>query len=1009
MSGAALPPPGVYDIPAGVPFLDVLVERLLRLEPGELASVHLLLPSRRTCELARRRFLDLAGGRPLLLPRIEPVGEVDALDELTADPAFAFDVPPAILPLHRTLLLARLVATAQGLPVEQAVRLASELGSLLDELATEEVDLDALAGLVPEAYAGHWQLTLRFLAVLRERWPEILAERGRVDPPVRRRLLLDARAERWRRDPPDHPVIAAGITGTVPAVARLLAVIARLPKGYVILPGLDRWLDDRAWEAVRATPTHPQWALARLLHEHLGVDRAAVRPFAPEREDARIRARGRLWSEVMRPAARAEDWRHVTPPSDDALSGLTVSVAADRAEEALEIALRMREALEEPGRTAILVTPDRNLARRVSAELQRWHLQVDDTGGLPLDQTPPGRFLLHLAHACLEDPAPAALLALLQHPFARGGRDPAVFRRFSRLLEREVLRGPRPAGGMEGLRVLLRQRAAEAQANGDGGRAGELQALLEWYDGLLEILQPLLAFTGRRGVDPHALLDAHLRTAEALARGPEEGDEGRPPPKLPGLWSEWSGRALRRFVEELRPALADLGPVDPAAWPAILAHLMALQTVRPPFGGHPRLAIVGQMESRLVTADLVILGGLDEGTWPRPAQGGPWLSRGMRADAGLPPAEQRIGFSAHDFVQAACAREVVITRSRRDEAGNPTVPSRWLQRLEAVLHAAGRKIGDLADPKRRAWAQALDRPDGYRPCARPQPSPPRHLRPRVFHATEIEHLLNDPFRVYARRILGLEPLDPLDADPTATERGRIVHAILCAFCRAHPAGLPVRDAEELAALLGHFAARHFDALAAHPHVRLVWEERFRHIARDVARAELERRRDGRSVHAEVRGSRQVDLADGEDADPIALELRARADRIERTATGLRIIDYKTGAVPGRKDIARGLAPQLLVEALIAAGGGFEGVPAADVEAIEYWRLSGTARGVEMKTYGEPELGEWLRRAEEGLRRLLRHFLLEEAPFAAVPRPEAAERFNPYYHLARVQEWWGTSP
>ncbi|GBD42314.1 hypothetical protein HRbin39_01704 [bacterium HR39] len=646
------------------------------------------------------------------------------------------------------------------------------------------------------------------------------------------------------------------------------------------------------------------------------------------------------------------------------------------------------------------MTPDRNLARRVSAELQRWQLQVDDTGGLPLDQTPPGRFLLHLAHACLEDFAPAALLALLQHPFAQGGGDPVEFRRFARRLELEALRGPRPAGGAEGLRLVLRRRLAEAEERGAAERAGELRALLAWYDHLLGLLRPLLAFAGRRQVDPRALLAAHLAAAEALAAGAD----GR----VDGLWSDWTGRAMRRFVDELEPALADLGPVDAAAWPAILAHLMALQTVRPPYGGHPRLAIVGQIESRLVSADLVILGGLDEGIWPRPPHGGPWLSRGMRGDVGLPPAEQRIGFSAHDFVQAACAREVVLSRSRRDEGGNPTVPSRWLQRLEAVLHAAGRGLDHLADPLRRGWTRRLDRPDGYRPCPRPEPSPPAQLRPRVFHATEIGDLITDPFRVYARRVLELEPLDPLDADPTAAERGRIVHAILCAFCRTHPTALPHADPDALAALLRDLASRHFEALAAHPHVRLGGEERFRHMAAAGAARELERRRDGLRVHAEVRGGIPFDIADG-DGDPFPVELRARADRIEEAAGTLRIVDYKTGGVPRPDEIARGLAPQLLIEALIAVRGGFEGVPGGTVEAVEYWRLLGTARGMEVNAYGGERLAGWLRQAEEGLRRLLRHFLVDGAPFSAVPRPEVAERHNPWRDLARVQEWLGSEP
>ncbi len=996
MVAGGLPPPGVYDIPAGAPFLDLLAERLLALDGDTLAQTRILLPSRRACQELQRHLVRRAGERALLLPRLEPVGEVDPA-ELVLDPEVAATIPPAMPPLLRILLLARLVAPAQGLPVEQAVRLAGELATLLDELATEEVGLEAVTRLAPDEYAEHWQTILQFLEILRDHWPAILRQYGMVDPAERRRRLLDALAARWQQQPPPEPVIAAGVTGTVPAVARLLGVIARLPRGYVILPGLDRWLDEEAWAQVRHTPTHPQWALARLLADHLRVERQAVRPFAPEAETGWMHARGRLWSEVMRPAVSGLE-ADASLPLEEALSGLVVSTASDRAEQALELALRLRDVLETPGRRAILITPDRHLARRVAAELRRWQLEVDDTGGLPLDQTPPGRFLLHLAHACLEPFSPPALLAALQHPLARGGREAGEFRRLARQLERELLRGPRPAGDLAGLGRLLKKRHEQACADGDPARSETLAQLLAWFEALKQDLKPLLCLADKSEVRAEELLQAHIQAAENLARDPEGSSKE--------LWKGWMGQKLALFLRELEPALAVLGSLEPAAWPAVLAHLMAQVTVRPPHGGHPRLAIVGQLESRLVSADLVILAGLEEGSWPRPAMGGPWLSRSMREDAGLPPVDQRIGFAAHDFVQAAGAQAVVLSTSRRDEGGNPTVASRWLQRLEAVLQARGFDLERLDDARVRHWARQLDRPQAHRPRPRPRPCPPRHVRPRAYHATEIGHLLRDPFRIYAYRILGLEPLEPLDADPTAADRGRIIHLILRDFCRHHPAALPDGDPEALVQQLVEFSEGRFGALDAHPHLRLVWKTRFELMVRHLVAEEYRRRTPDIRVHAEVAGWREITLEDV-DGTPLTVTIHARADRIEKAGGRIRIIDYKTGSVPKAREIRLGLAPQLPVEAWIATAGGFAEVGPGEVEAVEYWQLTGTSRGMETKVYDRNTLKSWIAGVDQGLRRLLVHFLRDEAPYAAIPRPDVAEqRFNPYHHLARVQEWWG---
>lgn len=988
MAERGLPPPGVWTIDPHLPFLELLAEALVA-EPAErLADTLVLLPSRRTCLALRELLLARAQGRALLLPRIRPVGEPDE-PELALDPALECELPPAISPLRRRLLLTRLLYAAHGLPHEQAVRLAGELTRLLDELQTEEVDPSALDAIVPEELAEHWQRTLAFLRILREVWPSILEAEGRIDPAERRRRLLDLQAERWRRQPPRGPLVAAGSTGSIPAVARLLAVIREVG-GIVLLPGLDLDLDEASWQAAGCEPSHPQYGFVQLL-ARMGIDREAVRPWpgsAPEPVQA---ARVALWRETMRPASASERWSRNPPFSARALDGLSLIEAPDPAREAARIALRLRALLETPDKRALLVTTDRNLARRVAIELRRWQVEVDDSAGVPLDQTPPGSFLLLCAHLLAEGAPPAVLLATLGHPLARGGQDQGHFRRYVRALERAILRGPRPAFGLDGIAAALASLAADPALSARHKGPIPLAELARWFADIASWAAPFDALAQAHGRAPlTALLDALLAFATRLAAD-ERGDAGE-------LWAKDAGRALAAFLAELAAAADCVADLPVAAFPPFLAVLMAAVTVRPQRPGHPRIAILGQFESRLQSADLVIVGGLVEGNWPRRSDASPWLNRAMRAALGLPPAERQVGYAALDFVAAASAPEVVLSWAARNEEGQPTVPSRWLVRLQAVLRAAGTDPKTLTDGQIATLATALDRPEGPAcPCRRPAPKPPAEVRPRRYWASDIEDLIRDPYRFYARRILGLEPLEPLDADPGAAENGMLVHRALHDFVMRYPDGPPEDGLARLLAIGRELFAR----FAASPDVQALWWPRFEAIARWFCDLERRRRTVASQVLAEVEG--RLTLAVGDQC----FEIRARADRLERCdPEGLVIVDYKTGRPPTKKEVVAGFAPQLPVEGLIARDGAFGDV-SGPVVALEYWQLSGDEQGGACAlSLNSPQTDELLAAARTGLARLLAHFADANTAYVAIPRPELAARYNPYDHLTRRQEWWG---
>jgi ATP-dependent helicase/nuclease subunit B len=739
----------------------------------------------------------------------------------------------------------------------------------------------------------------------------------------------------------------------------------------VVLPGLDLYSDDGTWAAV--DQGHAQFGLAQLLRR-IGVERAQVKPWHGAGGE---RPRQVLLRETLRPTETTEQWRHLPALAPEAALGLVRIDCADTIEEAGVIALAMRQALETPGRTAALVTPDRGLARRVGAELRRWEIVVDDSAGRPLAATPPGSFLRLTAEMLCGALAPVDLLAVLKHPLALGGRDPGALRAAARDLDRFALRGPRPGPGFEGLAAAL------AVSRRDTDRAAAL------LDDLSKHGAEPLALCRAGDVSLAKLLSGHVRFAEWLAT-----DDGG----TCHLWATEAGEAAMRFIAELLRAAGGLPGMAGAGYATLLQALMAGQAVRPAFGLHPRLHIWGPLEARLQQTDLVLLGGLNEGSWPAAAAADTWLSRPMAARLGLPAPERRIGLAAHDFTQAACGAEVILTRAAKVE-GTPTVPSRWLLRLEQVLTAAGLKL-DTATPRTlRGWHRQLDQTGPPQPIEAPECRPPVAARPRKLSVTQVETWIRDPYAVYARHILKLRALDPIAADPGAADYGNVVHRALETFAATYPNQLP---GDALAALLD-MGRTSFGAMLERPGVRAYWWPRFQRIAAWFLAEEASRRPAILPLATEAKGSLTIDAPAG------PFELTAIADRIDRLADGsLCIIDYKTGVVPSESELLRGEAPQLPLEAAIAIAGGFAGMPAGEVSTLSYWRVSGGREAGQIKNI-KAHGGELAQAARQGLADLIARFDDPNTAYLARPRPAIAPRFSDYDHLARIKEWSAGGP
>jgi ATP-dependent helicase/nuclease subunit B len=739
----------------------------------------------------------------------------------------------------------------------------------------------------------------------------------------------------------------------------------------VVLPGLDIEADGALWEEVLRDPAHPQHVMAKFL-ETIGVERGAVKPWV---RAAAAQPRAKLLREALAPAGLTHRWRFSKGIDARGLKGLRRLDCGSPQDEAGAIALLLREALEAPGRTAALITPDRDLARRVAAELKRWQVDIDDSAGVPLNRTPPGVFLRLVLALAAEEWAPLPLLSVLKHPLAGCGLPAGAIRERVRALEKETLRGPRPKQGAAGLRELLKP---------------EWRALHDLVDRIEAASASLVAALASDETELKSLVAAHIACCERLAASDEEEGPAR-------LWREPAGEAAALFLNELLQEAEGFPRFRGSEYPALFESLLSGPVVRPPYGRHPRLFIWGLLEARLQQADLVVLGGLNEGIWPAQIASDPWLSRPMRQSFGLPPPERRIGAAAHDFALALGAREVVMTRAVRIE-GAPTVASRWLLRLDTVLRAAGVANTLGADIAPRSWHEQLDEPaDDPMPMQPPAPRPPLAARPRKLSITEIETWRRDPYAIYAKHVLRLKALDPLDADPGAADRGIVIHEALGNFLEAYPRQLPPNTIEQLRAL----GLQSFAPLLDRPGVWAFWWPRYKRIAEWIAAMEAERRPLLEDILAEVDGRMTIEAAAGR------FEIVGRADRIERRRDGkIALIDYKTGSVPEAGDLAEGITPQLALEAAMVEQGGVAALGKASVAELAYWKLGGgDPAGQVMRREDDPaELRALIERTVLGIRNLIATFDDASMPYLAVPRPEKAPRYSDYAHLERQKEW-----
>ncbi|QDC08018.1 double-strand break repair protein AddB [Oceanicola sp. D3] len=980
--------PRLFSTPIGVDFgaalLNGLETRLEGAPPEAWGRVTVFVNTTRM----RRHLLDrFAEGPARLMPKIRLVTDLASDTRLTGlDPALS----SLRLRLQLRQAIARLIELQPDLaPPAAAFDLATSLAALLDEMRDEGVDPENLANLDVGDHSAHWARSLKLISILSGEDSDAFRSQSALN-----RDALAALLSHWSEQAPTDPVIVAGSTGSRGTTHHLMEAVARLPQGAVILPGVDAEMPSAIWETLLSSALredripeedHPQYRFAALLAS-LDLSPADMATWANTPPVAP--ARNRLVSLALRPAPVTDQWRRDGPELLPELSSATETVTLIEAptprQEAGAIALALREAAGQ-GKSAALVTPDRTLARQVTAALERWAIVPDDSAGLPLHQSAPGRFLIETAALFGQPLELAPALSLLKHPLTASS--PTVRGMHQLNTGRFELWARR-----NGVARLDSENLAGWIKEGEG--AEEARAWAAWVSDLL--LPP-----ATRPAQPvETRLADHIALAEALAAGPGQTGSG-------GLWLKEPGEAARAVLDELAEAAPYAGDLENSHYSGLIRRILAEKDVREAPIAHPLISIWGTIEARTRVVDLCILAGLNEGTWPASLPQDPWMNRAMRREAGMLLPERRVGLAAHDFQQAMGAAEVILSRSARS-AEAETVPSRWLNRFTNLLTGLGdpgqqalsamRKRGQSLLATSAALAHHTEQALSPLPAPRPSPAPPVEARPRKLFVTAVSTLIRDPYAIYARHVLRLRRAGSRSPEPDAALRGTVLHMVMeRALRREFAFDGPVEDT------VAAFVALAEGVIAEHipwPATRRLWLGKLAAVVPDLIRKEAQWQAQGKPVVIEKEGFVPLQAVD--------FTVAAKPDRIDSLTSGAcAVMDYKSGTKPPSEKEVEAFDKQLLIEAAIAEAGGFPGLGQRRAERVGYIALGNPGNSREEPL--ETEEGVWRPDAMlQDLAALIRCYEDPAKGYTARRAPQHLRYSSDYDHLSRYGEWDDTT-
>ncbi len=990
----------IYNIPFGTNFTNAFVEGLLSRFPTdseELAKTLIFLPTRRAINSIKESIINISGAKAALMPTMIALGD-PSIDELMGSNIQMLNINPAIGEIKRLLLLTYLVKQTRGLqakneddPIsfDHALHISHSLSELLDEFIDTEVPLAKVTDIVPEEYATHWLNVLEFLNIIQNHWPKILSAEQALDIAERRKLIIDATIAGWQQNNVSSPIIAVGINRNIPYVKRLLKAIAEQKNGSVIFQGLEQ-INDNLWQYYEQPTDNwlkkqqkestPQWINYNLL-KSMNVKTTSFKAW---NNNAHNSSRMHMLSNAM-VASNLHSLVNHDMEHDDNASPISIIESENIYEEAQNIAIKIRDTLSYEHKTVALVTPNRTLSSLVRHALSRWNITINDSAGIQLHQTPAALYLRLLTQLVIENFRPKTLMAFLKHPFTHMGLSRDKVLTITRKLDIYL----REVGDITSLKHYLNifNNPSRFFRHFDEQEIEDIKQLLHQVAEISEEFQKKLAMFE---ITANEILTAQLIFAKHAATCPQKDGDKR-------LWSHDDGKKLSQVLSELYDSAKILPPMSPRRWNEFLVNLLKNYVVRPVQNLHPRANIWGIVESRLVLADVVILGSFNEGDWPKVMSAGPWLSRPMRFELGLPSVEEEIGLTMHDVLNLLGAKETIITRSKK-VGSNETTASRWLKRIENWQKKTELKLIDKDVSKRYDYLRAeVYRADKLAQFdIPPTPCPKAQFRPKKLSATNIEKLKNDPYNIYVKKVLNIYPLNDLEVPMNAANFGTITHNIL-------EKGLKQLDSmsfasddifkEKAKALFTSYIAEELEFTPVSTFTKQFWQNALLNITDNIIAQELT---DGIAISNrlfEQTGNIHLNLDDG------TFEVNARGDRFDIYENHIDIIDYKTAKPPTKADIKNRKNIQLHIEAIITQANGYQDINADNKNyKLSYWHIQ-KLKQINKVSYdiSHEELADF----KEELTSFLNEFSKEDKAYHA---EIVNNKYDDTAHLARKEQW-----
>ena len=959
----------IFSAGVGQDFLQSVILKLDDLPSMSEAIVY--VPTRRLGKALQTEILRHYDGRAVLMPEIRTLGDGEEISERHSI-LQGTKIPLCVDGLHRKFWLSDAIMRfhkAQGENISLAIALSSadDLGSLFDKVALFETNFDGFQALCQDGdFATHWQHTLTFLNAIYPVWCEHLESLGVLDVGVYKHTCLSSLNTYLESS--KKTIFVVGATANYPVIERIMHTVAQHDKGMVFIAGYDCTLTAHQQDNIALDPTHPLYTLQSYING-VGSDNVETINITDTK-------RSEVFKSVFLSAKDTADWL-INPPPQSGFDGLHFMASDTINEESLSIALIMREALEVEGKTCALMTPDRQLSRKVISILKRWNITVDDSSGQPLITTPPALFMRLVLQVVEENFSVQSIASLLKHPFCTLGMDMGVFNRTAQGLEMFGLRGYYGGGGVADIiKHINREKDNKfSYHNPYKNRAQDAIALLKK---LQKCFTPLLI----DNLTFVEMVKAHIEVCEMLS-------------SVEVLWNKDDGNALAEFMSYILENAQAVSAVNVSDYKASFASLLQSITVRKNIGLHPRLFIWGPLEARLQNVDTMIIAGMNEGIFPAQTSVDAWLSRAMAGDVGLPIADMSIGISANDFISACNGKKIIFSRHEKED-GKQTIPSRWWQRFEAVSKASKFDGLPMLDYDYIGLSKALDKPSPVEThTARisvPAPCPPVSSRPNALSLTNIQTWLEDPYQIYCKYILGLYSSGDLWGEISPALKGNILHATFEEFINKFPREVKLSQLQDLISI----GEKHFADVIDIPEVKIFWWTGFKVAAKKFI-IECESRnhlidnvlteKKAKFTHKTVKGN--------------AFQISGTADRIEVLKDGYCVIaDYKTGTAISKKKIESGDAPQLALEAYMLGQGAFADTDSRKVECVEIWEAKPNFK---VQKYGADKkpIDNIIEDTLLKIDALIDAYALESKTYFIEKR---TAKYNDYLHFMREKEW-----